>query len=250
MVDQVQVTRIEKPIRICLINGVEKECMIDMGSECSLIQEKVARELQLEPEKTDNAIVAFNKTVGLPIAKSKVNVRIDGIKFETTIYILPNDQLGNEILLGREMLALPGVQAVSNSSGIKFINKSENINKELEVNLITREMKPLGNDVVLCEDISYNDKHRLLNLLNSYRRNVAISTSELSCADVPGMQIKLTSSNPVVYPPYRLARFEREKVKEIISVLESSGIIRESSSPYASPIVLTKKKKWGLSNVR
>ena len=61
-------TRIEKPIRICLINGVETECMIDKGSECSLIQEKVAHELQLEPEKTEYNLkrqFTFYRTINL-----------------------------------------------------------------------------------------------------------------------------------------------------------------------------------------
>ncbi|CAK9816327.1 Pro-Pol polyprotein [Anthophora plagiata] len=209
-----------------------------MGSECSLIQERVAREMRLEPEKTDNAMVAFNNTVGLPIAQSRIKVEVDGIEFDTVIYIFPNDLLGKEILLGREILALPGVAAVSDASGIRFVSEAEAKKKQTEVNLVSRKTRPVGDKEVLCGEISSEDKRRLLAIINSYRQNVAVSTDELGCADVPGMKIETVSEDPVVYPPYRLSRYERERLKGIISELETSGIIRESSSPYASPIVM------------
>lgn len=42
--------------------------------------------------------------------------------------------------------------------------------------------------------------------------------------------------------PYRLAPSEREKVQKIIEELLQNNIIRESNSPYASPVILVKKK--------
>ncbi|CAK1591025.1 unnamed protein product [Parnassius mnemosyne] len=42
--------------------------------------------------------------------------------------------------------------------------------------------------------------------------------------------------------PYRLSPVEREKVRTIINELLKHTIIRESKSPYSSPIILVKKK--------
>ncbi|XP_033222805.1 uncharacterized protein LOC117176661 [Belonocnema kinseyi] len=199
--------------------------------------------MQIEPVKTDVAMTAFNKTVGLPIAQSKIKVEVDGIQFDTMIYILPDNQLTREILLGSEMLALPGVKAISDASGVKFEIEPEIYRKEFEVNLIKREMRPINKDDIYCDGHSQEEQNRVLTLLNSYRQNVALNIHELGCADVPGMKIELVSDIPVVYSPHRMSRFGRENAKQIVSDLEACGIIRESSSAYASPRLLVKKNR-------
>jgi hypothetical protein len=56
------------------------------------------------------------------------------------------------------------------------------------------------------------------------------------------MTINVKDTTPVVYRPYRLAHIEREKTKVMIKEMLHSGIITESDSPYASPIILVQKK--------
>ncbi|CAH2098432.1 unnamed protein product [Euphydryas editha] len=56
------------------------------------------------------------------------------------------------------------------------------------------------------------------------------------------MSIKLNSSTPVYYRPYHLSHAETLRVREIIKELLDTGIIEESESEYARPILLVKKK--------
>lgn len=56
------------------------------------------------------------------------------------------------------------------------------------------------------------------------------------------MTITLNDNEPVVYRPYRLAIHEKGIVRNMIGDLLENGIIRPSTSPYASPIVLVRKK--------
>ncbi|XP_064211658.1 uncharacterized protein LOC103313554 isoform X2 [Tribolium castaneum] len=46
----------------------------------------------------------------------------------------------------------------------------------------------------------------------------------------------------IVYRPYRLSHHERRIVRDIVNDLLGSGVIRESDSPYSSPILLVRKK--------
>ncbi|CAH2086561.1 unnamed protein product [Euphydryas editha] len=83
---------------------------------------------------------------------------------------------------------------------------------------------------------------RLIGLLNDYRDCFAFSPKELGCISNTEMKIELNDKRPVVYRPYRLAHSERSIVRNMIQELEESGIVRQSSSEYASPIILVRKK--------
>ena len=55
-------------------------------------------------------------------------------------------------------------------------------------------------------------------------------------------KIELTDNNPVRSRPYPLPYALRENLKREIQDMLSLGIIRESNSPFASPIVIVTKK--------
>jgi hypothetical protein len=82
---------------------------------------------------------------------------------------------------------------------------------------------------------------RLDKLLKDYDDCFAASTSELGNTNVE-MRIKLTSTVPVCYKPYRLSFYEREVVRKIVADLMENNIIEPTVSEYASPILLVKKK--------
>lgn len=56
------------------------------------------------------------------------------------------------------------------------------------------------------------------------------------------MKIHLTTDVPFHCPPRRLSYLERSKAQSIIDELQKENIIRPSNSPYASAIVLVRKK--------
>lgn len=96
--------------------------------------------------------------------------------------------------------------------------------------------------VLLGESVSEGDKTRLFNLLDSYKNCFAKDLGSLGCTNTTEMNIELTSQRPVVYRPYRLSHHERDKVRQMVGDMLDAGIIRESVSSYASPIILVKKK--------
>ncbi|CAH2216929.1 jg27676, partial [Pararge aegeria aegeria] len=68
------------------------------------------------------------------------------------------------------------------------------------------------------------------------------SLKDLGYTNATEMTIELEDSEPVVYRPYRMSYSERCQVRDMVQEMIESGIVRESSSPYASPVVLVKKK--------
>jgi hypothetical protein len=68
---------------------------------------------------------------------------------------------------------------------------------------------------------------------------------------VPRTQLEATIIMKPDHVPFnfnarRLSAFEKNQLREILDNLLRMGVIRESNSPYASPIVLVKKKTGDL----
>jgi hypothetical protein len=94
----------------------------------------------------------------------------------------------------------------------------------------------------LGPDLGTEQQGEVLLLINEFRDCFAVNTKELGDANVKGMQITLQDDIPVSYHPYRLAYSDRNVVQEIVEDLLNNGIIRDSESPYSSPILLVRKK--------
>lgn len=91
-------------------------------------------------------------------------------------------------------------------------------------------------------DLPEHQKQQLFNLLSKFKECFSFYLKDLGFSTVTEMVIQLKDTEPVVYRPYRLSHFERDEVRQMVAEMLECGIIRESTSPYASPIVVVKKK--------
>ena len=60
--------------------------------------------------------------------------------------------------------------------------------------------------------------------------------------DVIQHQIKLTDDTPIKCKPYPLPYAMREELRNEVDTMLEMGVVRPSTSPYAPPIVMVKKK--------
>uniref|UniRef100_V5FZU9 Retrovirus-related Pol polyprotein n=1 Tax=Anoplophora glabripennis TaxID=217634 RepID=V5FZU9_ANOGL len=98
-------------------------------------------------------------------------------------------------------------------------------------------------EVDINADLDSESKEKVLEVLNKWQHCFANSSAELGVVKGCQLEIKLSDeSKPVCYCPYRLSLNERAIVREKVNELLDSGIVRESQSEYASPVVLVKKK--------
>lgn len=97
-------------------------------------------------------------------------------------------------------------------------------------------------DQINVGNISKIERTELIELLNSHSDCFASSPHELGCTNLGEMHIKTTTDKPINRKPYRLAHSERKIVADKIEEMLESQIIRESTSEYASPILLVRKK--------
>jgi len=119
--------------------------------------------------------------------------------------------------------------------GVIRMNKEKPQLNNDSVEQITREkvnMGPMLPEAEVCT---------LLEVLNSYRMCFAFSLKELGCTDIVQMDI-VDTGQLVVSRPYRASATERETISRIVKEWKDVGIVTETNSPYASPVLLVTKK--------
>lgn len=100
-------------------------------------------------------------------------------------------------------------------------------------------------DLDSCQ-VSETCKSRLLQLLTEYED--IFSRHPLDCGEIEGYthRIRLVDDRPFRLPYRRVPPSHYQKLRQVLTDMEEKGIIRKSSSDYASPLVMVWKKDGGL----
>lgn len=235
----------ERKVEFCSVNptgsfvhgGETYEFTFDSGSECSLIKEVIAHKFS-GPQ--------FHDLISMTgIGKSKVDcklqilskITINNINLEVLFHVLPDEFLSRNILIGREVLA-GGLGVSLSADQCRF----EMLLPNKEINACSEETMSDSLPININTDLSDVEKPKLLSLLKRFANFFAdgypktrVTTGQL--------EIRLIDPNLTVQRrPYRLGPNDRETVRKIVKDLESAGIIRPSCSPFASPVILVRKK--------
>jgi len=153
--------------------------------------------------------------------------------FEVLFHAVQDSYIKYDALIGREILSQGiGVTITSNSLSV--------FNEKNVLPVLTSDCVPdLAN---VDTDLSGLDKDRLTSMLQNYSGSF-ISGIPQSRVTTGQLEIRLIDPNKTVQRrPYRLSVEEKEQVRMSIKQLLDANIIRPSSSPFASPMLLVKKK--------
>lgn len=98
-------------------------------------------------------------------------------------------------------------------------------------------------DLVLGDALEKTEVCALVEIVNEFRNCFALSMDELGCTNVTQMNIQeKEGSTPVCSKAYRATTKEREEIAKIIGEYKKYGLVKETRSPYASPVLLVRKK--------
>lgn len=116
-----------------------------------------------------------------------------------------------------------------------------------EVTTITRrEVNPSDiklSELIVGEEQPESVRQELCALLQEFRDCVATGLHDLGCARHVEMDIRLKDgAEPVHSKPYRATDAERAKYREIIDEWRDAGMVTDTQSEYASPVLLVRKK--------
>ncbi|GFU32825.1 retrovirus-related Pol polyprotein from transposon 17.6 [Trichonephila clavipes] len=215
---------------------VKITALIDSGSTISLLRDNTSRRI-MDPTKLSKnrmLLTGIGEAQVTTIGSFEHEFKIDDQNYSLTWHVVPADKLKFEAVIGSDLLEQTPISFTK--EGVKF-NKYEN---HAQLKQISAEN--LQEELDLRHVENRQIKKELEKLIQDYKPEKTAST------DVT-MRIILIDEEPVCQPPRRLAFTERQEVNKQIEEWLNEGIIRPSSSEYASPIVMVKKKD-GSSRMR
>ena len=108
--------------------------------------------------------------------------------------------------------------------------------------LVSGDSKSAGVKLNLdCSEVSEKEKQKLRNLLDKFGDLFVSENGELGRTSVVKHSIS-TSGRPIRQPIRRQPESLKRNVNEEVEKMLSKGVIRPSSSPWSSPVVMVKKK--------
>lgn len=233
----------EKRVDVCIVNapsgtlrhsGESFPFTYDSGAECSLVKESVVCKFSGQRLYDNVTMTGIGQTNIASTVQILTCVEIDGINLEILLHVLPDYCLRHGIMIGREVLAM-GLTVQMTVDKIRF----EKINVVESCDVLSNVSIDLD---LIDTDVTPEYRPRLVNILERFKASF-VTGVPTSPADTEPMQIRLKDPHKTVSRrPYRLTQDERQVVRSKIDDLLKAKVIRPSSSPFASPILLVKKK--------
>lgn len=245
--------------------------LIDSGSSHNILQPRIAEHLQLPVE----AITAFNVFVGngesitCSGCCNKVPIAINGELFQVPCHILPIH--GADVVFGVEWLSslgpflsdysVPCIQFCHNNKPMVISGETSPTPTQASLSQFTRYLHsdtiasihsvslttthPSSSDTKLNTP-SFVDKSTLhpslLALLDQFQ-TVFTTPASLPPHRTQDHHIHLLpNTSPVNVRPYRYPQCHKEVMTQMIQEMLSAGIIKPSTSPFSSPVLLVRKK--------
>ena len=119
------------------------------------------------------------------------------------------------------------------------IVEEEDLEEESLTELFTAKSKETYKDVHIGDELTPEQRRQAEELIFEFQD---IFTEQPKTSTIEEHKIELTSQEPIRQKPYPLPYSMREIVQEEIKAMLEAGVIERTDSPYASPIVLVRKK--------
>lgn len=229
--------------------------LIDSGSTHNFINTKVADMLQLpvQPFKPCDVKVANGGLLACQGKFNDVQLHLQGIPFVVTLFALPIT--GLDVVLGIQWLERLGTVACNWKNLTMEFQWDNNTHKlqglrtpviqSTSLQAISKEARHGSSIFAICIDSSKGSEFihpDLQSILDQYQDLFKEPTQLPPPREIEHHINLKEGTEPVNIRPYRYAYFQKAEIEKQVQDMLNSGLIRSSTSPFSSPVLLVKKK--------
>ncbi|XP_026468169.1 uncharacterized protein LOC113372011 [Ctenocephalides felis] len=192
---------------------------------------------------TENGKLTFMYNRDYPFANMEVECAVQKLRTTSEMTLPPETINLVQVTDEQTELTVP----VLNLSHEPVLLPKETTILTGQVGTISSQTKPEMEPIVEA-DLNIGEQPRevikeLIIILNNFRSCISKNIWELGLTSSMTIDIKeIAGSRPVRAKPYRASNTERQEISRIVEELREAGIVTDTESPYASPVLLTKKK--------
>jgi hypothetical protein len=231
--------------------------LIDSGSTHNFINERVAEILHLPVVPTEPFAVKVANGVPLRCQGrfDNVHVLLQGIPFTLTLYSLP--LIGLDMVLGvqwLEQLGTVGCDWKRMTMKFSWMNQHHQLEgignqpiQPIQVQALSKELKQGNSIFAVClqpagEETPQMNRPDMQQLLQEFA-DIHQEPQQLPPQREIDHHINLKEgTEPINVRPYRYAYFQKAEIEKQVHDMLKLGLIRSSTSPFSSPVLLVKKK--------
>lgn len=238
------------------ISGQKLMAMCDTGSDVTCVSEKCYKSLGKMNDLPSCArvVTGIGKANVSVIGVFRTDILIDGASYSDNVLVLPNCAMDCPMIIGLTIMAQAMVSIDTANNSIIFtkrVDSDECVNKisDNEAAVTAPTIVSESNDVdevvdpIMLVDVSEND---FVDIPNAFRSDVMDLVGKYEPAVNVNTPIKtkivMVNESPIYQRPRRLAPREKEVVSAQVDEWLRDGVIRESFSEFASPVVVVQKK--------
>ena len=231
------------------INDVhEMVGLLDSGADVCIVKEKCARERGLIITPWRESLSAYGDlshiaTVGRVIMTLQVgSARVE----EVDCLVVSDSVRGPDLLIGAPFLSNHTVKWTVRGGQVTVeedadVTELPLVEESREILQVVRSSDELPRDEIhLGEDVSEEEADAIVRVIHEHRECFSQNLQELGCTNVMEVEIH-DSDEPVRMKPYMVSTADRSEIRKIVEEWREAGIVRETNSDYASPVLLVPK---------
>ncbi|KAL7724947.1 hypothetical protein ACLKA6_002311 [Drosophila palustris] len=226
------VVKEDKRLKVVLLNDVEVACLDDTGSDVTIIRQCVFEKLaDVALEKSHSVLRGLVNSKTIPLGMFVGVVRVDGIITDQKIVVVPDHNIANDGLLGFDFA----------SKFCLTLHEGEFSFSEASARPNTAEQNELSIYNIFEDGNNINAPPQFVPLIESIISGYKTVASPVECP----VQMKIlpdSQMKPFGHQPSRCSPGQSDVVKQQVDEWLQEGIVRKSTSNFASRVVLVKKK--------
>ncbi|GFX65296.1 hypothetical protein TNCV_4821861 [Trichonephila clavipes] len=239
------------------VNELPCNMIIDTGANVSIIRNDLAQKLKEKLLWTPPRVVLQTVT-GEKIdihGKLKVKIKFGDTTYQHAVYVA---DIADPFILGLDFLKEHGFTLDFNKNELRSIHeevtifkiehRSESIRQSSNVCLqsssllLSNSPQQLTPDLLENAELSPEQKSSAERLFQEFEDVFSRNSSDIGHTTVTQHRIDTADHPPIKQHPRRLPFAKQEEVGTLLREMQENDIIEPSSSPWASPIVLVRKK--------